>query len=76
MWRISHFLDKWITDGGEVFSLTYRLHFISQTDIPVFISVKGWVNSRVIARLGELGKLRKVAMTSSETQPVTFWLVA
>jgi hypothetical protein len=40
----------------------------------VFISVKGRVEPRAIVQLEGLGKLKK--STSSELEPMTFWLVA
>jgi hypothetical protein len=56
MLRIPHFLDNWLTEGGEVVSLTCQLRFITQKDILVLISVRGSVNLRAIVRLGGLGK--------------------
>jgi hypothetical protein len=42
---------------------------------PVLISVRGWVDLRVIARLKGLGQLKN-PMTSLGTEPATFQLVA
>jgi hypothetical protein len=58
MLRLTHFLDNWLMDGGEVFSLARRPHFTSQEDSWYSFLLQA-VNPRVIAWLEGLGKLKK-----------------
>jgi hypothetical protein len=71
MSSLPHFLDNWLTDGGEVVSLTRRPPFT-----PKKIPVRDCVNLRAIVRLEGLGKLKKKnPMTSSGIEPATFRLI-
>jgi hypothetical protein len=53
------FLDSRLTDDGEVVSCTRWPRFTLQEDFLVLISVRGWVNPRVMARLEALRKSKK-----------------
>jgi hypothetical protein len=72
--RLPHFLDKLLTNDGEVVSLTSRPLFAPGRFL-VLISVKDWVDPRVIVRLEGLGQLKN-PMTSLGFEPATFRLVA
>jgi hypothetical protein len=77
MLRIPHYINNRLTDGGEAASVRRRRHF-PETFLfllLVLIPVRRSVNPRVIIRLEELGKLKKL-MTSSGFEPETFRLVA
>jgi hypothetical protein len=74
MSRLPNFLDNRPTDRGEVFSLTL-CRPLSPGRFLVVISVRGWVDLRVIVRLERLGKLEN-PMTSSGIEPAIFRLVA
>jgi hypothetical protein len=66
-WKYSHdkkvklsLLDSRLTDGGEVASLMHRPAALYPPGrFLVIISVRGWVDTRVIVRLEGLGQLRK-----------------
>jgi hypothetical protein len=57
MSMLANFQDSWLTDGGEVVSLTCKPPFTPRRFL-LLISIVGWVNSRPIVRLEGLGKLR------------------
>jgi hypothetical protein len=42
----------------------------------VLISVRGWVDPRVVMQLEGLGKLKNPITSSTGLEPATFWLVA
>jgi hypothetical protein len=69
MWRNPQCLDSRLTYGSEVVSLMRRPCFTPQTDFMVFISVRGWINSRVIVRLEGIWKKLK---TSPGMEPANF----
>jgi hypothetical protein len=68
-------LDNRLTDGGEVVSLTLRAHLYRPGRFLVLISVRDWVDPRVIVRLEELDK-SKNPVISSGIEPATFRFVA
>jgi hypothetical protein len=74
MSRLPNFQQNRLSDGGEVVSLMRRRPFTLRK-IPVFISVRGWVNSGEIVRLEGLGQLKNT-ITSPGIKTATFWLVA
>jgi hypothetical protein len=75
MTMIPHFLDNWLTDDGEIVSLTCRLCFIIQTSGTHFC--KRPSNPRAILRLEGLGQLKKEEKkkSSSGFEPVPFCFV-
>jgi hypothetical protein len=74
MSTISRFLENRLTDGSEIVSLTRRPRFNPQKYSLVLISVRGWVNPRVIVLLEWLGNL-KIFSDLIGNEPATFWLV-
>jgi hypothetical protein len=72
---LPHFLDSWLTNGGEVVSLMQHLPFTPRKIPGTYFCYRGWVNPRVIVRLEGLGQLKN-PITSSGIELVTFWLVA
>jgi hypothetical protein len=65
--RGSHiFLDNWLTDGGEVLSLTPRSPFTPGRFLAL-ISVRGLVDPGAIVRLEGLGKLKKIHLIGTRT---------
>jgi hypothetical protein len=67
-------LDKRLTDGGKIVSLTRLPPFTPPGRFLVPISFRGWVYSKAIVRLERLGQLIK--STSWGLEPATFHLVA
>jgi hypothetical protein len=59
MFRVPHCLVNWLTDGGEVVSLTRRPCSIPQKHFLVLISVRGRINSRATVELEGSIKLKK-----------------
>jgi hypothetical protein len=59
MWRIPHYLDNRLTDGGKVVSPTHLPRFTPKKYFLVLISVTCGVSPRVIVQLEGLGKLQK-----------------
>jgi hypothetical protein len=59
MSMIPHFLDNWLTDGGEVVSFTSRPCFTLQEDFLILISVMSCVRPGAVMRLEVLRKLKK-----------------
>jgi hypothetical protein len=70
MSRLPQFLDNRLTNVGEVTSAV----LFPPGRFLVLISVRGWVDSTAIVRLGELGQLKN-PMTSSGIELATFRLV-
>jgi hypothetical protein len=68
--RLQYLIDNRFTGDGDVVSITRRPPFPTGRFL-VLISVRGWVNSRAIVRLEELGQLRN-AMISSGIETATF----
>jgi hypothetical protein len=68
-------LDDRLKYDGKVVSLTHQPPFFSPGKLLVLISVRGWVDHRVIVRLEELAQLKN-PMNSSGFDPATFRLVA
>jgi hypothetical protein len=60
MVRLTHFLGSLLADDGEVINLTRWQRFPpSPRNILVFISVRGWVNPKVIVGLERLRQFEK-----------------
>jgi hypothetical protein len=76
MSRLPHFLDNWLTDGGEVVGPTCQEATIYPPGrFLVLIFVRGWVNPRAIVWLEVLHQLKN-PVTSSGIIPTTFQLLA
>jgi hypothetical protein len=73
--RLPLFLDNRLTDGGEVVSLTRWPPFTPSGRFLILISVRGWVDPRVVVQLEGLSQLRN-PVASWGIEPTTFWLVA
>jgi hypothetical protein len=54
---IPNFLDNPLTDGDDFVNLTRRLHFKTQKNILILISVRGSLNLNAIVWLEGLDKL-------------------
>ena len=63
-------------DGGKVVSLTHRPLFTPQETLPVLISVRGWVDPRVIVRSEGFYVNKKNLLTPAGIEPATFRFVA
>jgi hypothetical protein len=57
-----------LIDGGKVVSLTRLPPFTPPGRFLVLISVTGWVDSRDIARVEVLGKLKKIHLIGNRTR--------
>jgi hypothetical protein len=73
---IPPFLDNRLTDGGEVVQPYALAALYSPGRFLVFVSIRGWVDPRVIMRLEGLGKLKNAITSSSGLEPAIFRLVA
>jgi hypothetical protein len=71
--RLPHFLDNWLTDGGEVVSFMHPPPF-SPRIVLVLTSVRGWVDLKATVRLEGLDQLNN-PMTSLGIKTMTCWLV-
>jgi hypothetical protein len=49
--RLQHFLDNRLTDGGEIVSLTRRPPLPSQEDSWYLFLLRGWTDTKAIVRL-------------------------
>jgi hypothetical protein len=74
--RIPYCLNNRLLDGGDVVSITYRLHSTLQKYYMVLISGRGWVNSGATVRPEGIHQLKKYSMTTSGLKPSTFRLIA
>jgi hypothetical protein len=73
--RMPHFLDNWLSDGGEVVSLTSRPPFTPPGRFLILISVRGLVDPRATVQLEGFRPIEK-SKTLSGIEPATFHLVA
>jgi hypothetical protein len=75
MTRLLQFLDKRLTDDGEVVSLTHRPPFTPQEDSSYSFLLEAESTPEAIVRLEGIGQLKN-SMTSSGIESATFVLVA
>jgi hypothetical protein len=77
--KIQQCLENRLIDGGEVVSLTSRLRSTPQKNYFLFlvlISVRDWVNHRVIVRQEGLGKLKRFKdFIGSRTRDLPAWSI-